>query len=55
LQGVGKKRAEALAAHVRELRETNDDFPAIKDLEDLGIIKGIGTSMVDKMRCGIES
>lgn len=51
---MGKKRAEALAAHVRELRENNDDFPAIKDLEDLGIIKGIGSSMVDKMRCGIE-
>jgi DNA uptake protein ComE-like DNA-binding protein len=50
---VGKKRAEALAQHVKELREKNDDFPAIKDLEDLGIIKGIGNSMVDKMRNGI--
>jgi hypothetical protein len=53
LQGVGKKRAEALAAHVRELREKNDDFPAIKDLEDLGLIKGIGSSFIDKMRTGI--
>jgi len=53
LKGVGKKRAEALAQHVKELRERNDDFPAIKDLEDLGIIKGIGSSMVDKMRNGI--
>lgn len=50
---MGRKRAEVLAQHVREIRERNDDFPAIKDLEDLGIIKGIGSSMVDKMRSGI--
>ncbi|KAI5806266.1 P-loop containing nucleoside triphosphate hydrolase protein [Geopyxis carbonaria] len=54
LKGVGKKRAEALAQHVRFLRESNeDDFPAIKDLQDLGLIKGIGAHMVDNMRSGM--
>lgn len=56
-QGVGKKRAEALAQHVRERREAaadpDDDFPAIKDLMELGMIKGIGQNMVENMRAGI--
>lgn len=52
LRGVGKKRAEQLAQHVRERRE-DDGFPAIKDLEDLGLIRGIGNHMVENMRSGL--
>jgi hypothetical protein len=54
-----------LAQHVRELKESRnlqDEkdgegeclVAAIKDLEDLSNIKGIGSSMVEKMRGGIE-
>ncbi|KAL0634594.1 hypothetical protein Q9L58_006481 [Maublancomyces gigas] len=56
LKGVGKKRAEAMARHVRELREASDedgDFPAIKDLQELGMIRGISKTMVDNMRGGL--
>ncbi|KAG0635264.1 P-loop containing nucleoside triphosphate hydrolase protein [Tuber brumale] len=59
LKGVGKKRAEALAQAVRERRQAadmmdgDDDFPAIKDLEELGMIKGIGQNMVENMRGGL--
>jgi len=60
LKGVGKKRAEALAQAVRERRQAadmmdddDDDFPAIKDLEELGMIKGIGQNMVENMRSGL--
>lgn len=58
---MGKKRAEALAMHVRSLRQNHmdddddDDWPAIKDLHDLGLIKGIGNGMVESMRSGIQA
>jgi DNA uptake protein ComE-like DNA-binding protein len=60
LKGVGKKRAEALAQVVRERRravmmDDDDDFPAIKDLEELGMIKGIGQNMVENMRSGLSA
>ncbi|PWW74927.1 kinesin-domain-containing protein [Tuber magnatum] len=61
LKGVGKKRAEALAQAVRERRQAagmmddDDDFPAIKDLEELGMIKGIGQNMVENMRSGLSA
>ncbi|KAI5789850.1 P-loop containing nucleoside triphosphate hydrolase protein [Pyronema domesticum] len=54
LKGVGRKRAEALADHVRERRERDEAFPAIQDLEELGMIKGIGNAAVGKMRLGLE-
>lgn len=51
---MGKKRAEVLVDYVREAKERNeDDFPAIKDLKELGMIKGIGAGMVENMRSGI--
>lgn len=33
--------------------DDDDDFPAIKDLEELGMIKGIGHNMVENMRSGL--
>lgn len=45
-----------MARHVRELREASDedgDFPAIKDLRELGMIRGISKTMVDNMRGGL--
>lgn len=56
LKGVGKKRAESLAQYVKEARENavdDEDFPAIKDLRELGMIRGIGGGMVENMRSGI--
>ncbi|KAH8151594.1 uncharacterized protein LAJ45_04216 [Morchella importuna] len=53
LRGVGKKRAESLAQHVRGRREAaiddDEDF-GFKDLEELGMIRGIGQGMVENMR-----
>lgn len=37
----------------REAAEDEDDFPAIKDLEELGMIRGISQGMVDNMRSGL--
>lgn len=45
-----------MARHVQELREAADedgDFPAIKDLQELGMIKGISQTMVNNMRGGL--
>lgn len=45
-----------MARHVRERREAVEedvDFPAIKDLEELGMIKGISHTMVNNMRDGL--
>lgn len=50
------KRAEALVRHVRERREAQEDadFPGIRDLEELGMIRGISQGMVDNMKSGLE-
>lgn len=49
------KRAEAFVRHVRERREAQegDDFPGIRDLEELEMIRGISQGMVDNMRNGL--